>query len=265
MSKQACVYLVGAGPGDPGLLTVKALRLLQQADVVVYDRLIAPEILALIPSGTSRIFVGKATGHHHLPQPEINDLLLNLARKDRQVVRLKGGDPYVFGRGSEEALHLARHGVAFEVVPGITSAAACSAYAGIPLSHRGVARSVRFVTGHCRDDEPLQLDWQGLADAQTTLVFYMGLANVAQIQSGLLQAGMSAATPVALVENGTTARQRRVLTDLQGMRESAAHEQVQAPALIIVGEVVRFAEQLDWFQGADLEEGRAHDVRWAKA
>jgi uroporphyrin-III C-methyltransferase/precorrin-2 dehydrogenase/sirohydrochlorin ferrochelatase/uroporphyrin-III C-methyltransferase len=260
VNKQACVYLVGAGPGDPELLTVKAQRLLQQADVVVYDRLVSSAILDLIPPGTSRIYVGKASGQHSMPQAEINDLLLNLARNGHQVVRLKGGDPFVFGRGSEEAQHLARHGTRFEVVPGITSAAACSAYAGIPLSHRGLARSVRFVTGHCRADQPLDLDWDGLADPQTTLVFYMGLANLPQIQDGLLDAGMAATTPVAFVENGTTPQQRRILTTLNELQEAAQRHEVQAPALIIIGAVVGFAEELDWFVPS-LPEDVDHDAQ----
>jgi uroporphyrin-III C-methyltransferase/precorrin-2 dehydrogenase/sirohydrochlorin ferrochelatase/uroporphyrin-III C-methyltransferase len=257
------VYLVGAGPGDPDLLTVKAQRLLQEADVVVYDRLVSPAILDLIPAGASRIYVGKASGRHSLPQADINELLLNLARKGHQVVRLKGGDPFVFGRGSEEAQHLARHGVRFEVVPGITSAAACSAYAGIPLSHRGLARSVRFVTGHCRGDQPLDLDWRGLADPHTTLVFYMGLANLPQIQHGLLEAGMAAGTPVAFVENGTTPQQRRILTTLGELRQDAERHGVQAPALIIIGAVVAFAEELDWFVPALPAEEEGHDVQCA--
>jgi uroporphyrin-III C-methyltransferase/precorrin-2 dehydrogenase/sirohydrochlorin ferrochelatase/uroporphyrin-III C-methyltransferase len=255
------VYLVGAGPGDPELLTVKAQRLLQAADVVVYDRLVSPAILDLIPAGTSRIYVGKASGRHSMPQTDINELLLNLARKGHQVVRLKGGDPFVFGRGSEEAQHLACHGVRFEVVPGITSAAACSAYAGIPLSHRGLARSVRFVTGHCRADQPLELDWRGLADPQTTLVFYMGLANLTQIRDGLLEAGMAAGTPVAFVENGTTPQQRRILTTLGELQKDAERHGVQAPALIIIGAVVAFAGELDWFVPALPTEEEGHDVQ----
>lgn len=259
--KQACVYLVGAGPGDPDLLTVKAQRLLRQAEVVVYDRLVSPAILDLIPPGTSRIYVGKATGQHSMPQEEINELLLNLARKGHQVVRLKGGDPFVFGRGSEEAQHLVRHGVRFEVVPGITSAAACSAYAGIPLSHRGLARSVRFVTGHCRADQPLELDWQGLADPQTTLVIYMGLANLAQIRQGLLDAGLAPDTPAAFVENGTTPQQRRILTTLQDLQRDQERHGVQAPALIIIGAVVALAEELDWRMPPVAVEERDHDAQ----
>ena len=168
MSSRGIVYLVGAGPGDPGLLTVRALRLIEQADVVVYDRLVSAEILALIPPGVSRIAVGKAPGHHCVPQDQINDLLVGVACKRRRVVRLKGGDPFIFGRGSEEALHLKRHGIPFEVVPGVTSAAAASAYAGIPLTHRGLSRTVHLVTGHQRDDEPLDLPWKEMAGGAST-------------------------------------------------------------------------------------------------
>ena len=259
--KQACVYLVGAGPGDPDLLTVKAQRLLRQADVVVYDRLISPAILDLIPPGTSRIYVGKSTGQHSMPQEEINALLLNLARKGHQVLRLKGGDPFVFGRGSEEAQYLVHHGVRFEVVPGITSAAACSAYAGIPLSHRGMARSVRLVTGHCSTDQPLDLDWRGLVDPQTTLVIYMGLANLAQIRRELLAAGMPPATPAAFVENGTTPRQRRVLTTLEDLVRDQRRHAVRAPALIIIGAVVDFAGELDWYTPITAQEEAEHDAQ----
>jgi uroporphyrin-III C-methyltransferase len=247
MNNDACVYLVGAGPGDPELLTVKAQRLLQQADVVVYDRLISPEILELIPAGTTRIYVGKRTGHHHMSQAATNELLVSLARKGRQVVRLKGGDPFVFGRGSEEAQYLVRHGVCFQVVPGITAASACSAYAGIPLSHRGLSNSVRFVTGHCRADEPLHLDWQGLADPDTTLVIYMGLATLPLLQRELVAAGLAGATPAAIIEAGTTPRQRTHLTSLKNLVCVANQQAVHSPALLIIGRVVTLADELDWF------------------
>ncbi|WJW75431.1 uroporphyrinogen-III C-methyltransferase [Thiohalobacter sp. IOR34] len=247
MTTKPRVYLVGAGPGDPELLTVKALRLIQQAEVVVYDRLVSDEILELVPAGTKRIYVGKAPGHHHMGQEAINELLLGLVRSGHRVVRLKGGDPFIFGRGSEEALYLVRHGVDFEVVPGITAAAACSAYAGIPLTHRGLARSVRLITGHCRSNEPLELDWASLADPQTTLVFYMGLANLDQLRQGLIDAGLDAATPAALVEKGTTAAQRRICGTLDRLPQLAREHEFSAPTLVIVGPVVEFADQLDWF------------------
>ncbi|MFA7594281.1 MAG: uroporphyrinogen-III C-methyltransferase [Thiohalobacteraceae bacterium] len=244
---EACVYLVGAGPGDPDLLTLKAHRLLQEADVVVYDRLVSREILALIPTGTSRIFVGKASGNHHMPQEDINELLANLGCRARTVVRLKGGDPLIFGRGSEEALHLARAGVRFEIVPGITAASACTTYVGIPLTHRGLAGSVRFITGHCRADQPLELDWHSLADPNTTLVIYMGLANLAEAQDNLIMAGLAADTPAALIENGSTPRQRRLLTRLDGLAATAAAERVVSPTLVVIGNVVSLAGELDWF------------------
>lgn len=253
MHDEACVYLVGAGPGDPDLLTLKAHRLLQEADVVVYDRLVSQPILDLIPAGTSRIFVGKAAGNHHMSQSDINELLVNLARRARKVVRLKGGDPLIFGRGSEEALTLGRAGVRFEIVPGITAASACTTYAGIPLTHRGVATSVRFVAGHCRADQPLDLDWRSLADPDTTLVVYMGLANIDAIQRQLLAAGLPADTPAALIENGSTPQQRRVLTRLEELSASAQAEQVVSPALIVIGKVVALAGEMDWFDEATTE------------
>jgi len=202
MPSQGIVYLVGAGPGDAGLLTVKALRLIEQADVVVYDRLVSPEVLALIPPGVTRIAVGKAPGHHCVPQAQINELLVSVACKGRRVVRLKGGDPFIFGRGSEEALHLKHQGIPFEIVPGVTSAAAASAYAGIPLTHRGLSRTVHLVTGHQRDDEPLDLPWDSLAAGDATLAVYMGLANLRTICDHLTAAGMDPATPAGPCDTG---------------------------------------------------------------
>ena len=244
---EARVYLVGAGPGDPDLLTVKALRLLRLADVVVFDRLVSDAILDLVPPGTARVFAGKQAGYHHMRQDDINDLLLRLARAGRTVVRLKGGDPFVFGRGSEEAEHLARHNIAFEVVPGITAAAGCSAYAGIPLTHRGLADSVRFVTGHGQDEAGPERDWAALADPDTTLVIYMGLRRLPVIVAGLLAGGLPDHTPAAAIERGTTGAQRRVvgtLADLSAQVEAAG---LAAPALVVVGRVVSLAGTLDWF------------------
>ena len=254
MTTTAKVYLVGAGSGDPELLTVKAARLIREADVVVYDRLIAPAIIALIPAATQRIYVGKQSGKHTLDQEAINALLLDLAQTHHTVVRLKGGDPYIFGRGSEEAQHLTRHGTAFEVVPGITAASACSAYSGIPLTHRGMARSVQFITGHFRQDETLELDWSHLTDQEVTLVFYMGLANLAAICAQLIAAGRDASTPAAVIENGGTAEQRRLISDLQHLPATAEHESYRSPSLIIIGEVVALAEELDWFNAAPEQE-----------
>ena len=246
MCDQGKVYLVGAGPGDPELLTVKALRLIEQADVVVYDRLVATGVLQLIPEGISRINVGKASGHHRMSQDEINELLLRLARAGRCVVRLKGGDPFIFGRGSEEALYLRRGGVPFEVVPGITAATACTSYAGVPLTHRGMSRGVRLVTGHLRDDEDIDLDWRALSDPESTLVIYMGLANLERISKRLIQAGLNPDMPALAVQNGTLPEQRRVLGVLRNLPARVAAQGMQAPLLIIVGPTVGLAEELDW-------------------
>jgi uroporphyrin-III C-methyltransferase/precorrin-2 dehydrogenase/sirohydrochlorin ferrochelatase/uroporphyrin-III C-methyltransferase len=240
----ACVYLVGAGPGDPDLLTVKALRVLKEADVVVFDRLVAPEILDLVPRGAARIYAGKAQGRHVLPQEEINDLLVRLARSHRRVVRLKGGDPYIFGRGSEEALHLAAHGIPFEVVPGVTAAAGCAAGIGVPLTHRGLATGVRFETGHCRGDEPLDLDWASMADPETTLVFYMALANLPQISRELVAAGLPADTPAAAISNGTTPQQQVCFAPLAELADRVRAAALPTPVIILVGRVVELAEKL---------------------
>lgn len=247
MSEINKVYLVGAGPGDPDLLTVKALRLLQDADVVVYDRLVSEQILQCIHPGTSRIYVGKAPGKHHMVQSEINDLLVSLAKSRKSIVRLKGGDPFVFGRGSEEALYLKQHGIDYEVVPGITAAVACSAYAGVPLTHRGLSNSVRLIIGHSHKAGCLDLNWSSLVDSDTTLVIYMGVSNMALFQTELINAGMSAQTPVALIENGTTPQQRTLITKLTDMQSTAEASDITSPALVVIGEVVTLADELDWF------------------
>ncbi|TAN60100.1 MAG: uroporphyrinogen-III C-methyltransferase [Magnetospirillum sp.] len=239
------IHLVGAGPGDPDLLTVKALRLIQSADVVVYDRLVGDGILDLIPPGTTLICVGKETGHHLLPQDQINDLLVSLARPDRRVVRLKGGDPFVFGRGGEELLYLARYGIAVEVVPGITAAAGCAADAGIPLTHRDVARGVRLVTGHLGEDRDLDLDWATLADPACTLVVYMGVATIGRMAEGLIAAGLSADTPVAVVERGTTGVSRTLYGVLGTIQAAMDGWQIKPPALIIIGKVVALGHAVE--------------------
>ena len=244
---QAKIYLVGAGPGDPDLLTVKAQRLIQTADMVVYDRLVSSEILDLIPDSVSRIYVGKATSHHTLSQKEINALLVDLARKHQRVVRLKGGDPFIFGRGGEEALALARNDIQFEVVPGITAAQACATYAGIPLTHRGLARGVQFVTGHCKDNEALVLDQAALSNPDQTLVIYMGLANLPQIIRDLVEAGRSEDTPAAIVERGTTANQRNIITTIGELQQAVDQHMIASPAMLIIGPVVSLAEELEWF------------------
>lgn len=253
MSHSVKVYLVGTGPGDPDLLTVKAHRLLQTADVVIYDRLVSEAILEQIPSGVSQIYVGKKTGNHTIPQDEINQLLLNLAESKRTIVRLKGGDPFIFGRGSEEALILAKHNIPFEIVPGITAASACSTYAGIPLTHRGLAQGVQIVTGHSQSDKPLELDWKALADANKTIVIYMGLANIELISQNLIASGLCKDTPAAAIQNGTTSQQKRVLSTLENL--AADTLTLQAPVIFVIGKVVSLADQLDWFEA---DEARGH-------
>jgi uroporphyrin-III C-methyltransferase/precorrin-2 dehydrogenase/sirohydrochlorin ferrochelatase/uroporphyrin-III C-methyltransferase len=235
---QPKVYLVGAGPGDPDLLTMKAVRVLQAADVVVYDRLIGDGILDLAPARARRIFVGKALGRQAMRQEEINELLAELALPGQKVVRLKGGDPFVFGRGGEEALHLVRRGIPVEVVPGVTAALGCAAATMIPLTHRGVATSVRFVTGHCRAGWWLDLNWPSLADPQTTLVFYMGLAHLDEIASRLVEAGLPAGTPAAAIANGTTPQQRVVRAPLHQLRAIVQAHGLASPVLIVIGPVV---------------------------
>ena len=241
------VYLVGAGPGDPELLTLKAARLLGEAQVVVYDRLVGEGILNLIPVGASRIAVGKAPGFHCVPQVEINSLLVSIARTGRRVVRLKGGDPFLFGRGSEEALYLRAHGIPFEVVPGVTAASGACAYAGIPLTHRGESRLVQLVTGHLQEGEELDLPWESLASSKGTLAFYMGLANLPQIAERLIAAGLDRHTPAAAIQAGTLPEQRRVLGTVETLPDRVRAAGLRAPVLIVIGSVVALAESLDWF------------------
>jgi uroporphyrin-III C-methyltransferase len=240
----ATVYLVGAGPGDPELLTTKARRLLGEADVVVYDRLVSDEILALIDPGTARINVGKAPSQHPVPQEEINRLLVGLAQGDRKVVRLKGGDPFTFGRGSEEAAVLAAHGIRFEIVPGVTSASACASAIGVPLTHRGLASGVRYITGHGRGEDNLDFDWRGLADPDTTLVLYMAMANIGQITERLVAQGLAASTPAAAIDNGTKADQHHVISTLGDIALAARAARFHGPVLFIIGRVVALADVL---------------------
>lgn len=240
------VYLIGAGPGDPDLLTFKAARLLQLADVVLYDRLVSPEILDMARRDAERIYVGKRRAEHAIPQGKINDLLLELARKGLCVARLKGGDPFIFGRGGEEIEQLASHGIPFQVIPGITAASGCAAYAGIPLTHRDHAQSVRFVTGNLKS-ERVDLPWNEYATPQETLVFYMGLQGLDTICRELVAHGRDPATPAALIEQGTTSNQRTLTGTLADLPERVASIEVHAPTLLIVGEVVALRERLEWF------------------
>lgn len=240
------VYLVGAGPGDPDLLTFKALRLMQKADVVLYDRLVAPEIVDLTRRDAERVYVGKARSNHTLPQESINDLLVKFAKEGKRVLRLKGGDPFIFGRGGEEIETLAEHNVPFQVVPGITAASGCSCYAGIPLTHRDYAQSVRFITGHLKDNS-CDLPWPELVNPQQTLVFYMGLIGLPIITKQLMAHGRASHTPVALVQQGTTQNQRVLIGDLANIAKLAVDEEIKAPTLLIIGEVVNLHNKLSWF------------------
>lgn len=246
------VYIVGAGPGDPELITVKARRLLGEADVIVYDRLVSDEILDLIPAGTSRVFAGKVARDHHMPQVEINELLVSLARSGRVVVRLKGGDPFVFGRGGEEAEQLARNGIPFEIVPGVTSASGCSSYAGIPLTHRGLSHGLRFVTGHTQEGGAPDLNWSSLADPDTTLVVYMGRTNARMVSEQLIAHGLPADTPAAAIVNGTRHDQRTIVTTLDRLPDHVETLALAAPTLLVIGRVVSLAKVLSWFELDDM-------------
>lgn len=240
------VFIVGSGPGDPGLLTLKAAECLKKADVVVYDRLVSDEILKMVNPDAEKIFAGKAARDHFMPQDQINQTLVDLANKDKMVVRLKGGDPFIFGRGSEEAMYLAEHDIDFEIVPGITASAGCGAYAGIPLTHRGYVTGVRFVTGHCREGQHLDLNWKSMADPQTTLVIYMGLINIQRISDELIKAGLPADTPAAGIERGTTKDQRTITTTLERLPECIKRANLKAPSLLIIGKVVELSDTIAW-------------------
>lgn len=247
------VWLVGAGPGDAELLTIKALRAIENADIIFFDQLVSAEIRALFPVGTPALYVGKAKNQHSIAQEDLNQLLVDQAQLGLTVCRIKGGDPFVFGRGGEELLELRKAGVEAEVIPGITSASGCSTYANIPLTHRGLAQGCTFVTAHA--EKTLDLNWSALAQLNHTLVFYMGLTRADVITTELLNGGMAADTPVAIIENGCRSNQRVIIGALSELTELVAREQVQSPALIIVGQVVSLAEQLqpDFWQSVAAE------------
>ncbi len=244
------VYLVGAGPGDPELLTFKALRLMQQADIVFYDRLVSKEVLALVRREAQQVYVGKQRAWHAVRQEEINQLLLTHAQQGKRVLRLKGGDPFIFGRGGEEIETLAAENIPFQVVPGITAASGCSSYAGIPLTHRDYSQSCTFVTGQLKDGE-LDLNWPALVQPRQTIVVYMGLAGLPVLSKKLQQHGLAADMPVALVQQGTTSRQKVWVSTIAEIADVAEKEQPVAPTLVIIGEVVKLHNSLSWFEIKD--------------
>jgi len=247
------VYLVGGGPGDPDLLTFKALRLMQQADVVVYDRLVSPEVLELVRRDAERIYAGKERDHHSIPQDQINALLVKLAKEGKRVCRLKGGDPFIFGRGGEEIATLMEEGVPFQVVPGITAASGCATYSGIPLTHRDYSQSVTFVTGNLKKGE-LKLNWDALAKPNQTIVFYMGLHGIKTICEQLVAHGVPDTMPAALVQQGTTPNHQVHIGNLRNLPSLVEEAEVKPPTLIIVGEVVKLNEKLNWYKPVNLEE-----------
>src|SRR5262245_4880226 len=247
------VYLVGAGPGDPELLTLKALRAIGEADVVVYDRLVSDRILKTIGDGVAQINVGKQADFHPVPQAEINDILIRLGRAGRTVVRLKGGDPFIFGSGCEEAAELEAAGIPYEVIPGVTAAQGCAAAARIPLTHRGLATGVRYVTGHRKANEPLDLDWASLADPDTTLVVYMGLSNIEEIVDQLVAHGLAMTTPVLAVCQGTTDREQRLCTRLAMLPVAAREAAFSGPVLFIIGRVAGLALERSGYDDATID------------
>lgn len=237
------VWLVGAGPGDPDLLTLKAHRLLMSADLILFDKLVSQEIRGLFPKSVPAFYVGKEKGNHSLSQTELNALMIKRAREGYNIVRLKGGDPFVFGRGGEEILTLMQAGIEAEVVPGITAASGCSSYAGIPLTHRGLSQGCTFITAH--GESELNIEWQSLASSNHTLVFYMGVSKVSMIKERLLDKGMCPTTPLAIIENGCRSNQRTLLSTLSEVDDLVRHEQVSSPSIIVVGKVTELALQLN--------------------
>ncbi|WP_198557026.1 uroporphyrinogen-III C-methyltransferase [Enterovibrio nigricans] len=252
MKKAGRVSLVGAGPGDPDLLTLKALKTIQQADVIVYDRLVSKDIVALFPPTTEQIYVGKAKGLHSVPQADINQTLVTLARVGKTICRVKGGDGFIFGRGGEEMLELRQAGISVEIVPGITAASGCTSYAGIPLTHRGLSQGCTLVTAHA--EKELALNWKALASLNHTLVFYMGLSKLQMITQQLLLGGISPSMPVAVIEKGCTSEQRLFTAEISTIQEEITDKGVQSPSLIVVGEVVSLANELEWFVAQSQEQ-----------
>ncbi|MDA5092804.1 uroporphyrinogen-III C-methyltransferase [Aliiroseovarius sp. KMU-50] len=248
------VYLIGAGPGDPELMTMKAVRLLKEADVVVYDRLVSDEIVAMAPKDAKMIFVGKSAHNHPVPQDQINAILVREAKAGNNVARIKGGDPLIFGRGSEEAADLSAEGVEAEYVPGITAAQGAASISGVPLTHRDLATGVQYVTGHRARDEKLDLDWKRLADPMTTLVVYMGVANIGQIAVGLMTEGLDPSTPVFAISRATTPHERRMVSTLDRVAQEAREAGLKPPTLFIIGKVVSVYQA----QQAELEKASAH-------
>lgn len=252
MNKSGKVYLIGAGPGDPELMTLRAVRMLAEADAVVYDRLVSPEIVATAPKGAKLVYVGKSPGVHTVPQERINEILAELAGAGLTVARLKGGDPMIFGRGSEEAAYLTARGITVEYAPGITSAQGAAASTGVPLTHRGLAGGVQYVTGHRQRDRTLDLDWKRLADPDTTLVVYMGVANIGQIALRLIAEGMPQGLPVMAVANATTPREARLVSRLDRIAIDLRDWQVEGPVLFFIGHVVSLCAQ-EGSRALDLE------------
>lgn len=257
------VYLVGAGPGDPGLITVKGLRCIQEADVILYDRLVNKELLSYAKTDCDLIYCGKLPNYHFMKQETINSFLVKHAQKGKVVTRLKGGDPFVFGRGGEEAETLARSRIPFEVIPGITSGIAAPAYAGIPVTHRNIASSYAVVTGHRKKGEEDELKWESLANGIDTLAIYMGVGNLGYICEQLTKNGKSKETPVALVQWGSLESQRTVTGTLDTIEDIVVREHIENPSMIIVGEVVRLRSELKWFEQLNDERNKLADVREA--
>lgn len=252
---QSRVFLVGAGPGDPELLTLKGKRVLEQADVVIYDRLVGDGVLRFVNPGAELIFVGKESSFHTKPQEEINRLIAFHAKKGKKVVRLKGGDPYIFGRGGEEATHLFNEGIPFEVVPGVTAASGVGAYAGIPLTDRRYSPAVTFITGHRMNNEGLDgLNWAAISELNHTLVFYMGISNITEIARNLIENGMSPSTPAAVVSRGTMPDQRTIVGALSDIDRLSSESGVKPPGLLVIGEVVNLSPVLNWFDSRPFEE-----------